>query len=110
MHFSKVSLVGSLLCALTAWASPIAQIQTLASEVEDALSTRKVLLRRQDGCTTENPVTGVDDGSIRARPSIYDMERDGDLWNIYILGLLRMQEKDQRDPLSYYRIACKLYI
>lgn len=107
MHFFKFSLVGSLLCALTAWASPIAHIQTLASEVEDALSRRNILSRRQDGCTTENPITGIDDGSILARPNIYDMEKDADLWNIYILGLLQMQDKNQRDPLSYYRIACK---
>ena len=57
----------------------------------------------------ENPITGVEDGFIVPRQNIYDMEQDGDLWNIYILGLLQMQNKDQRDPLSYYRIACESY-
>ena len=109
MHFTKYSVVGSLLCAFTAWASPVAQIQALASEVDDVLSKRSVLGRRQDGCTTENPITGVDDGFIVPRQNIYDMERDGDLWNIYILGLLQMQERDQRDPLSFYRISCKCF-
>ena len=107
MHFSKYSVVGSLLCALTAWASPVAQIKALKSEVDEVLSKRSTLERRQDGCTTENPITGVEDGFIVPRQNIYDMEQDGDLWNIYILGLLQMQNKDQRDPLSYYRIACE---
>ena len=107
MHLSKYTVVGSLLCAFTAWASPVAQIRALASEVDDVLSKRNVFERRQEGCSTENPITGVEDGFIVTRQNIYDMERDGDLWNIYILGLLRMQERDQRDPLSYYRIACK---
>ena len=109
MRFSTYSALGSLLCAFTAWASPVAQIQALASEVDDVLSKRSVLGRRQEGCTTENPITGVDDGFIVPRQNIYDMERDGDLWNIYILGLLQMQERDQRDPLSFYRISCKYF-
>ena len=103
MHFSKMSFIGSLLFVLTASASPLAHLNSLASEVEEALSNKIVLEPRQE-CSSD-PVVGIDDGAILARPNVYDMEQDGDLWNIYILGLLRMQDRDQQDPLSYYRIA-----
>ena len=103
MRFSKISVAGSLLFSLSVLASPVAQFNALASEVQDAVSSKNVLERRQ--VCSRNPLVGINDGAIVARPNIYDMEQDGDLWNLYILGLLRMQDRNQDDPLSFYRIS-----
>lgn len=36
------------------------------------------------------------------------MQRDNQLWSLFVTGLQRLQFTDQRDELSYYQIAGKL--
>lgn len=56
------------------------------------------------------PVTGVQsglrsNGSIPYRLEIRELQKDGDLWNLYLLGLERLQATEQSDKLSWYQIA-----
>jgi len=55
-------------------------------------------------------VTGVQDGSGQGGPKplrleIRELQRNPDLWNLYILGLDRLQSVDQRELLSYYQLS-----
>ncbi|CAK7214717.1 hypothetical protein SCUCBS95973_002228 [Sporothrix curviconia] len=53
-------------------------------------------------------VTGLGghrNGTIPPRQEIRQMEKDTDLWTLYILGLNMMQYTDQSELLSYYQIA-----
>jgi tyrosinase len=66
-------------------------------------------------------ITGVldgrgPDGSVPLRLEIRDLQRYPDLWNLYILGLDRLQSIDQSELLSYYQLSgiktslsCSLY-
>ncbi|KAF1816707.1 Di-copper centre-containing protein [Eremomyces bilateralis CBS 781.70] len=49
-------------------------------------------------------VTGVP-GDTQPRLEIRDLEQNKDQWNMYILGLKKMQERAESDPLSWFRIA-----
>lgn len=51
----------------------------------------------------------VGDGQVHPRLEIRELEKNADQWNIYLLGLRRFQNADQRDKLSYYQIAGMLY-
>jgi tyrosinase len=55
-------------------------------------------------------ITGVQDGrgqngSVPIRMEIREMQKNADLWNLYILGLDRLQSVDQRELLSYYQLS-----
>lgn len=72
---------------------------------------------RQDGPQNQTlgyyPVTGVlerelKDGSLPVRREIREMEKDQDLWTLYLLGLDFMQATQQEDPASWYKIMGEL--
>lgn len=72
---------------------------------------------RQDGSQNQTlgyyPVTGVldrelNDGPLPVRREIREMEKDQDLWTLYLLGLDFMQATQQEDPTSWYKIMGKL--
>lgn len=44
-------------------------------------------------------------GTMPARQEVRQMEKDTDLWTLYMLGLNMMQYTDQSHLLSYYQIA-----
>lgn len=50
-------------------------------------------------------VAGVAGASIHPRLEIRQLEQNADQWNVYLLGLIRFQQMNQTDPLSYYQIA-----
>jgi hypothetical protein len=50
-------------------------------------------------------VTGVQDGQILPRLEIRDFQANPDQFNIFLLGLQRMQSANQSDYLSYFQIA-----
>lgn len=58
--------------------------------------------------TTGVPYTGSDD-KIPVRQEVRDMEKNADLWELYILGLSMMQTINQSDIRSWYQIAGKYY-
>lgn len=59
--------------------------------------------RRQ---TAPIPVTGLAGQSIQPRLEIRELQQQQpDQWNVYILGLTRMQQVDQSDFLSYFELA-----
>ena len=69
--------------------------------------------RRQGGFQNQTlayvPVTGVldrelVDGSLPVRREVRDLEKDQDLWTLYLLGLDYMQASEQDDPMSWYKI------
>ncbi|KAL1906323.1 hypothetical protein Sste5344_007922 [Sporothrix stenoceras] len=70
------------------------------------------LSRRAFGSTygTNNPfvvggLKGDRNGTMPARQEIRQMEKDTDMWTLYMLGLNLMQYTDQSHLLSYYQIA-----
>ena len=42
------------------------------------------------------------------RQEIRDLQKNGDLWNLYLLGLSELQRKDSNNSLSYFQIASML--
>ena len=54
-------------------------------------------------------ITGVKDetGSVHPRLDIRSLQKNKDLWNLYLLGLVRMQAVPQDDKLSWYQIGSK---
>ena len=55
-------------------------------------------------------ITGVQDGrgqdgSVPIRMEIREMQKNADLWNLYILGLDRLQSVGQKELLSYYQLS-----
>jgi tyrosinase len=64
------------------------------------------LVKRQIGRRSDLVVNGTtpDDG-IRIRQEIRELEKDQDLWTLYILALSMLQFTDQSYPLSYYSLA-----
>ena len=39
------------------------------------------------------------------RQEFRDLQKNGDLWNLYLLGLSELQRKDSNNSLSYFQIA-----
>jgi tyrosinase len=55
-------------------------------------------------------ITGVQsgrgqDGSVPLRLEIRELQKNADLWNLYMLGLDRLQRVNQSNLLSYYQLA-----
>jgi tyrosinase len=50
-------------------------------------------------------VTGVQGSGLQPRLEIRDLQKNGDMWNMYVLGLSRMQSLDQSDYQSYFQLA-----
>lgn len=54
-------------------------------------------------------VTGFQGSGIQPRFELRDLQRNGDQFNMYLLGLQRMQRLDQDDFQSYFQLAGKEY-
>lgn len=61
------------------------------------------LFPRQNGAE-RYIVQGVNDGVIGVRLELRELQANQPQWNLYLLGLQRMQAADQRDPFSWYQI------
>jgi tyrosinase len=48
---------------------------------------------------------GVQGTGVQPRREIRDLEKDAELWNMYMLALSRFQAMDQREKISYYQVA-----
>jgi hypothetical protein len=73
---------------------------SLAAKAETAHGLSK--LRPRQGFF---PVTGITENGVHPRREINDL--DGIQLTLFVLGLQRMQQKNQTDALSYYQIAGK---
>jgi tyrosinase len=61
--------------------------------------------KRQGGYFSVLGVAGLGGSSLHPRLEIRELEKNADQWNIYLLGLRRLQSVDQGDKLSYYQVA-----
>jgi tyrosinase len=50
-------------------------------------------------------VTGLAGQSIQPRLEIRELQQNADMWNVYLLGLTRLQQVDQNDFLSHFQLA-----
>ncbi|QDS78173.1 hypothetical protein FKW77_005300 [Venturia effusa] len=70
------------------------------------LATTSAALRPQRRQTAPIAVTGLAGQSIQPRLEMRELQQlQPDQWNVYILGLSRMQQVDQSDFLSYFQLA-----
>lgn len=92
-------LLFSIFCTI-AICVPTASKQGLR-EGEDVSNIGK----RQGGVFSVLGVAGLGDGTPHPRLEIRQLEKNPDQWNIYLLGLRRLQNITQSDKLSYYQIA-----
>jgi len=65
-------------------------------------------MKRQDA--NSFPVTGARDGggpngSLPIRMEIRELQKNTDMWTLYILGMSYMHWTGQENPLSWYQIA-----
>ncbi|KAL6707713.1 hypothetical protein ACN47E_003834 [Coniothyrium glycines] len=50
-------------------------------------------------------VVGVQGTGIHSRQELRELEKDPELWNIFLQAFSRFQAMDQREKISYYKIA-----
>jgi tyrosinase len=50
-------------------------------------------------------VTGLAGQPIQPRLELRELQQNADMWNIYLLGMTRMQQVDQGDFLSYFQLS-----
>ena len=62
-------------------------------------------VRRQDGIYPVLGVRGHGLNNTAPRLEIRELQRNPDLFNLYLLGLQRWQNTSQDDKLSYFQIA-----
>lgn len=98
MLFSKTAVSGLLCFAAAAWSSPLVP---LVPNLEQAIA-HELHARQAAGFI---PITGAQTGRLVNRPECRELEADPDRFNIFLLGLSRMQTQSQDNPLSYYQIA-----
>jgi tyrosinase len=55
-------------------------------------------------------VVGVQGTGVRPRQDIRELEKDTELWNIFLQALARFQAMGQKEKTSYYQIAGKTLI
>jgi tyrosinase len=91
-YASQIStLIAASLAITSTWASPL------------GIAPKPDLQRRQDAPFA---ITGIrDDSGTQQRLEIRDLQQNADQWNIYLLGMQRMQAMDQNDMLSWFQIA-----
>lgn len=50
-------------------------------------------------------VVGVQGCGVQPRLELRDLEKDAELWNMFLLSMARFQAMDQNQKISYYQIA-----
>jgi hypothetical protein len=93
MHFSSSLRLSSL------WAAVLLVTGSGASPVN-----QNTPHRRQNAAPIA--VTGLAGQSIQRRLELRELQQQNpDMWNIYLLGMTRMQQADQSDFLSHFQLA-----
>lgn len=62
-------------------------------------------IARRDAPFVVTGIAGHRNGTLPARQEVRQLEKNTDLWTLFILGLNMMQYTDQSHVLSYYQIA-----
>jgi tyrosinase len=96
-------LVGSSALLFAVNAAPAGK----AAHFVKSVGEKEVAAKRQ---LAPFAVTGVQDGQILPRLEIRDLQANADQFNIFLLGLQRMQSVNQSDPLSYFQIAGMFFL
>lgn len=68
-------------------------------------------IRRQDISSNIYPVLGIRGQGVNTtapRLEIRELQRNADLFNVYLLGLQRWQNTSQDDKFSYFQVAGSL--
>jgi hypothetical protein len=84
---------------------PLTIITALAALVVPALSAPAPgnnIFERQNGFT---PVLGPVQGGVQPRLEIRTLAQNPDMWNLFLLALIRFQGVSQDAKLSYFQIA-----
>ncbi|KAF2012125.1 Di-copper centre-containing protein [Aaosphaeria arxii CBS 175.79] len=97
---AKHILFTSLLISPSSLASPVGF--TDGSVSDEALRT---LEERQQSVIVTLGAANFGDNNAHPRLEVRELERNTDQWNLFLLGLRRFQNTDQRDKLSYYQIS-----
>jgi tyrosinase len=50
-------------------------------------------------------IQGVNPGSPAERLEIRDLQKNADMWNLYLLGMERFKNKSKQDKVGYFQIA-----
>ena len=68
------------------------------------------LFTRCSAIAVTGPSGGVDlvSGSRPFRLNINDLAASGPAWDLYLLSLQQMQQRDQSDPSSHFQIAGRI--
>ena len=74
------------------------------SQNEQDLQASSPVLKRDNAYFSVLGVKGLIDGT-HPRLEIRELEKKEDQWNLFLLGLWRFQNMNQKDKLSYYQIA-----
>ena len=75
----------------------------LRHEVEEVQSNQEATMRTRQDQTVA--ITGINTFGVQPRLEIRQLQQNIDQWNIFLLGMLRFQQTDQSDQISYYQIA-----
>lgn len=66
--------------------------------------TNGELVEKRQGPGSYFAITGPT-GGVQPRLEIRDLEKTGEMWNLYLLAMTEFQAMDQHDIASYYQIA-----
>ncbi|KAH6853853.1 hypothetical protein B0I37DRAFT_440944 [Chaetomium sp. MPI-CAGE-AT-0009] len=91
-----------LLLALVCLANTLVAAQYSAYDYGFNVKKR---IKRQLGRRSTMVVQDKSGGDIHVRQEIRQVEKDQELWTLYILGLSMLQYTDQASPMSYYGLA-----
>ncbi|KAL2358572.1 common central domain of tyrosinase-domain-containing protein [Cryomyces antarcticus] len=97
--------MGSVLSALSVFPLLIDNISStpVTSNLRRHVVEELIPLQARQASTFS--ITGVQDWGVQPRLEIRQLQKNADQWNLYLLGLKRMQEVDHNNKLSYYQIA-----
>lgn len=59
-------------------------------------------------CQSDITVVSGVSGTVLPRREIRDLASDADQWNIFLLGLARLQSLPANDSMSYYQLAGRI--
>ena len=100
-HWLRHAIVVSVLLqqlSITTFASPL-----LRHEVEEVHSNQEATLHTRQDQTVA--ITCINTFGVQPRLEIRQLQQNTDQWNIFLLGMLRFQQTNQTDQISYYQIA-----
>ncbi|EKG21176.1 Tyrosinase [Macrophomina phaseolina MS6] len=85
--------------------SPLTHGRLSVHEVRDLASEGSEIVRRQDAANAPLAVTGVAQNDVQPRLEIRELAKNEIQWNLFLLGMQRLQETDQNDPTSWYALS-----